>query len=77
MDGLQINMKIRFQVIMPKAKKSTAKPETLFRSFGNCDHRQFNIGMELMAKHVMGISNQNTANVTMLNLSLITNGANA
>jgi hypothetical protein len=48
--------KIKFQTIMPSEKKSTADPETLFRWLGNWDQRQLRIGMELIAKHVIGIN---------------------
>ena len=52
-----------FQVIIPREKKSMAEPDTLLRSFGNCDQRQFKIGMELRAKQLMGTSKKKKARV--------------
>lgn len=48
--------KIRFHMIIPRAKKSTADPETLLRSLGNCDHRQLRTGIELIEKQVTGMN---------------------
>jgi len=72
--GLTIFVKIKFQTIIPDAKKSTAEPETLFRSLGNCDQRQLRIGIELIAKHVIGINRKNRPIVKMFSQKFMRNG---
>jgi len=71
---LTIFVKIKFQTIIPDAKKSTAEPETLFRSLGNCDQRQLRIGIELIAKHVIGINRKNRPIVKMFSQKFMRNG---
>lgn len=73
--GLTISKKMMFHVIIPSEKKRIAAPETLLRSFGNCDQRQFKIGMELSAKQVIGTSKKKKAKVKKFSAKLRKRGA--
>ena len=46
LSGLTRWVKVRLKVTAPREKKRMAKPETLLRWLGNCDHRQFRTGTE-------------------------------
>jgi hypothetical protein len=58
--GLIICINKKFQVIPPIPNAMTSNAVTLFLAYGNCDHIQFNIGIELRAKADPGITTQNT-----------------
>lgn len=68
LSGLTILKKTMFQTIIPKEKNRIANPDTLLRSFGNYDQRQFMMGIALIAKHIIGTNRKNTPNVTKFKL---------
>lgn len=65
---------IMFHVIIPSEKNRIAEPETLLRSFGNWDHKQFKIGIELKAKQLIGTNRKKKARVKRLSWMLRTSG---
>lgn len=74
LSGLTSIMNRRFHVIIPTLDVNITMPLTLLRSFGNWVHRQFIRGIAARQKVDSGITIQNSANVIVLNLKLMTSG---
>jgi hypothetical protein len=74
LSGFTIIMKSKFQKIIPTLKISTATPLILFKSRGNCVHKQFNSGIAAIKQADIGIIIQNTTNVFIVSPKFISNG---